>query len=71
MIFIPLGKTTDTFGQLKFWLPDKAYRFKPKLVLEIEKVRELLVSEFMVNSTLINSVKIISVESMKCLNENA
>ena len=32
-----MGKTTDMFGRLKFWLPlrHKTYCFKPKLMLQV------------------------------------
>ena len=33
-----MGKTTDTFGRMKFRLPI-TYRFKPKLMLQVEKAR--------------------------------
>ena len=33
-----MGKTTDTFGRMKFWL-SQTYRFKPKLMLQVENAR--------------------------------
>ena len=33
-----MGKATDTFGRLKFWLPQNQ-PFKPTLVLQVEQAR--------------------------------
>ena len=59
-----MGKATDTFGKLKFWLSVNLLFYAKTYGASRESNIEslILVSDFMVNSTM----KIICMECMKC-----
>ena len=58
-----MGKTTDTFRRLNFWLPQN-----PRRVTSAELLMQ--VSDFKVNYRL-KKLKGIRMESMECLNKDA
>ena len=68
-----MGKTTDMFGRLKFWLPlrHKTYCYKLKLMLQVGQTTYRVTNVSFKLDGEVYAVKGISVECMECLNKDA